>query len=76
MNDYYQRPDGEYFADQVEKPIPTENSWHDLSMVQLIDVKTQLEGKLWAFRNNPQISTVLKRSVARITEMISSAARQ
>jgi hypothetical protein len=76
MNDYYTRPDGEYFADQVEKPIPPESTWHDLSLVQLIDVKTQLESKLWDFRNNPQIATVLKRTVARITEMISSAARQ
>ena len=75
MNEYYQRPDGEYFADQGEKVIPPEGSWGDMSMMQLIDVKNQLEAKLWVFRNNPQISTVLKRSVAKITVMITAAAR-
>jgi hypothetical protein len=75
MSDYYERPDGEYFADRVEKSIPAESTWGELSMMQLIDVKNQLEDKLWVFRNNPQIATVLKRSVAKITGMIAAAAK-
>jgi hypothetical protein len=75
MSDYYERQDGEYFVDRVEKSIPAESTWGELSMMQLIDVKNQLEDKLWVFRNNPQIATVLKRSVAKITGMIAAAAK-
>jgi hypothetical protein len=75
MSDYHSRPDGEYFVDRVEKPIAAESSWGELSMMQLIDTKSQLEGKLWVFRNNPQIATVLKRSIAKITGMIAAASK-
>lgn len=75
MSDYHSRPDGEYHVDQVEKPIPAESTWGEMSFSQLIDVKNQLEEKLWQFRNNAQIGTVLKRSVLKITELIAIAVK-
>lgn len=64
-------PDGEYFADQAETPIPPKHTWEDLTTGQLIDVKSQLEEKLWAFGNNPTIAKVLRHSVDQITALIS-----
>jgi len=69
------RPDGEYFADEpVETPIPPKNTWGDLTTGQLIDVKSQLEEKLWAFGSNPVISRPLREGVNLLEALISSRA--
>ena len=62
----------ERFADQAEKPIPAQDTWDQLTVSQLIDVKMQLEDKLWNFQKVPQISLVLRRSIDQITRMIAS----
>lgn len=73
---YHLQPDGERFVDQQsEKSIPPQDTWVNLSVNQLIDVKSQLEEKAWTFRNNPQILTVLKQSVAKVTLLIAAAAK-
>lgn len=65
-------PDGERFVDEAEKPIPPKHTWDELTNVQLIDVKAQLQEKLWAFGNNPTISKVLQQGIAQLEAMISS----
>lgn len=62
----------ERFADQAEKLIPTQDTWDQLTVSQLIDVKMQLEDKLWNFQKVSQISLVLRRSIDQITRMIAS----
>ena len=66
----------ERFVDEAEKQIPPANTWDTLSANQLIDVKIQLEDKLWGFRNQPQISTVLKQSIDRIQRLIAERSSQ
>lgn len=69
------RPDGEYFADEpVQTPIPPKNTWPDLTTSQLIDVKNQLEEKLWAFGNNSVIAKPLREGISQLEQMISSRA--
>ena len=62
----------ERFVDQAEKPIPPQDTWDELTVNQLIDVKTQLENKLWHFQKVPQIALVLRRSLDHITKLIAS----
>jgi len=62
----------ERFVDEAEKPIPPMNTWDTLSINQLIDVKNQLEDKLWTFRAQPVIAGTLKRSIDSITKLIAA----
>ena len=64
-------PDGEYFADVPQNPIPTKDTWQNLSVKELYEVKSQLETKLYDFYSNPVISRVLTQSVSEISELIS-----
>ena len=63
--------EGEFFVDEAEKPIPPKNTWEDMTVVQLIDVKVQLQDKLYTFYNNPPIARVLKQSIAQLEALIS-----
>ncbi len=63
--------DGERFADETETPIPPRNTWDELTTSQLIDLKAQLQDKLWAFGNNPTIAKVLQSGVQHLETMIS-----
>lgn len=72
MND--ERPDGEYYTDQAEKPIPPKHTWDQLTTTELIDVKGQLQEKLWAFGKNPVISKTLQSGIAQLDGLISSRA--
>lgn len=76
MNEYYNKPDGEYFADDVQKPIPAQSTWGDLSAPQLLEVKSTLQTKLWQFRNQPQIANTLKQSIAKLDALIAASIRQ
>lgn len=67
--------EGERFADEAEKPIPPRNTWEDMSISEMIDVKNQLEEKLYAFGGNPTIAKVLRQGVDHITALISSNGR-
>lgn len=62
----------ERFVDQSEKSIPSQDTWDQLTVSQLIDVKAQLDEKLWQFQRVPQIAIVLRRSIATITKLIDS----
>ncbi len=62
----------ERFVDEAETPIPPQDTWDQLTVNQLIDVKTQLENKLWHFQKVPQMATVLRRSIDLITKQIAS----
>lgn len=63
----------ERFVDEAEKPIPPQDTWDQLTINQLLDVKTQLEDKLWNFQRAPQIAVVLRRSIDSITKLIASS---
>lgn len=68
--------ESERFVDEaIEKPIPPKHLWNELTPNELIDVKNQLEEKLWAFGNNPTIAKALRSGIAEITAMISSHAK-
>jgi len=67
--------ESERFVDEAEKPIPPKNTWDQLSMNELIDVKLQLEQKLWAFGNNPAIAKALRQGIEQITGMILAGGR-
>lgn len=67
-----QQPDGERFVDEAEHPIPPKDTWDELPTGQLIDIKTQLEDKLWSFSKNPVIAPVLKQGIKEITALIAS----
>ena len=67
--------EGERFVDQAEKPIPSKDTWHTLSINEMIDVKSQLEEKLWSFGGNPVIAKVLRQGVEQITALISAHGR-
>ena len=62
----------ERFVDQAEKSIPSQDTWDQLTVSQLIDVKAQLDEKLWQFQRTPQIALVLRRSIDTITKLIAS----
>lgn len=62
----------ERFVDQVEKPIPPQGTWNDLSVNQLIDLKVQLQSKAWTFRTTPSILKVLNTSIDTLEKMISA----
>jgi hypothetical protein len=64
-------PDGEYFVDVQTNPIPHVNTWHDLSINQLIDLKTQLQSKLFDFRSNAVIAQALQQNLQRLELLIS-----
>jgi hypothetical protein len=70
MND--DRPDGEQFVDEAEKPIPPRDTWDELTTNQLIDLKLLMEEKLWTFGKNPTITRVLRPAVAQLEQMIAS----
>ena len=67
--------ENERFADEDVKPIPPKNTWDQLSTNELIDVKSQLEEKLWAFGSNPAIAKALRLGIDQITALISLPGR-
>lgn len=64
-------PDGEYFVDVQTNSIPHVNTWHDLSINQLIDLKTQLQTKLFDFGSNAVIAQALQQNLQRLELLIS-----
>ena len=63
--------EGERFLDEDEKPIPPKHTWEELTTNQLIDVKLQLEDKLWAFSKNALIAKTLREGIDQLTLLIS-----
>lgn len=72
MNNYFARPDGEYFADQGTKTIPAQDTWENMSVNQLLDVQSQLYDKIWAFSSNPAIRPRLEQALAKLQALISA----
>jgi hypothetical protein len=70
-NNYFDRPDGETFADVPTKPIPPADTWHTLSVNQLVEVQVLLQTRAWEFRNNPAIAKALNMSLQNIQAMVS-----
>ena len=69
--------DTERFVDSWgEKPIPPKDTWDNLSVPQLFEVRTQLQDKLWAFQSTPHIANVLKQSIQFITQLIEQRSLQ
>lgn len=63
--------DGEYFVDVPRNPIPHADTWKDMSINQLIDLKTMLQSKLYEFASNKVIAQSLQQSVQRVELLIS-----
>ena len=63
--------DGERFLDEAETPIPPRETWGDMSVMELISVKAQLEDKLWSFGNKPTIARVLQQGINQLDALIS-----
>ena len=68
---YHARPDGEYYADESQKPIPPRDTWDNLSINQLLDVQTQLHDKLLVYRTHPTIAPQLNTSLQYVQALIS-----
>jgi hypothetical protein len=64
--------EGESFVDEARQPIPPANTWDELTVNQLIELKGQLEEKRWAFAKNAVIAKALDEGLAKITLLISS----
>jgi hypothetical protein len=62
----------ERFVDEAVKPIPPKDTWEELTVNELIDVKLLLEDKLWSFASNPVIAPVLKQGIKELTALIAS----
>ena len=60
----------EYFVDQVEKPIPSQDKWPELSVSELIDVKNQIADKMYSFQGQAVIQKVLAEAYKRISAML------
>lgn len=71
MNDYFDRPDGEYFVDKATNPVPNADLWETLSVNQLIEAKNTLTNRFFAFQNKPEIAKALTQSIARLDALIS-----
>lgn len=61
----------ERFVDQAETLIAPQNTWSELTYSQLLDTKTQILNKAWAFRSHPVISKVLNASLATLDKLLS-----
>lgn len=63
---------GEFFVDEAQSPIPTRDTWGDMSFQQLLELKMQLEEKAWTFAKNPIISRTLTSALDDLQKMIDS----
>jgi len=70
MDTGLQPGEGEFFLDQAQKPIPPRDTWHQLTTNELIDVKSQLQEKAWAFAKNPAISKALVEGLQKLELML------
>lgn len=63
---------GENFVDELRRdaPIPPSTTWDELTTNQLIDLKAQLEDKLWTFAKNPVMSRTLKEGVRKVSVLL------
>ena len=64
--------EGEYFVDVAENPIPSKNTWSELSFQQLLELQLQLEDKAWAFAKNPTISKTLNEALGELRALIAT----
>jgi hypothetical protein len=76
MSNYFDRPDGETFVDTATKPIPPADTWHTMSVNQLLEVQIHLQSRAWEFRNNPPIVAALNLSVARLEGLMAQKLRE
>lgn len=65
-------PDGEYFVDEVPKSIPTRDTWDNLSVRELYEVKSALETKFFEHPANGTIAKQLSVAIDTVTQLISS----
>lgn len=64
--------EGEFFTDEAQKPIPSRDTWGELSFQQLTDLQIQLEDKAWTFSKNPVISKTLGQALEELRALIAS----
>lgn len=71
-------PDGERFVDSWSEKgtIPSVETWADMQINQLFEVRSQLEDKIWTFRNNPSMSNPLNQSLMKVNALISQRLSQ
>jgi hypothetical protein len=71
MNNYYDKPDGEVFADVPTKQIASADTWENLSVNQLLEVQSELQLRMWEFRAHPLIPKALQSSLLKLQALIS-----
>ena len=59
------------WVDETTKPIPTADTWDNLSINQLLEVQIQLQERQFQFRNNEAIKKALTPAIARLEHLIS-----
>lgn len=60
------------FVDEAEKIIAPRNTWHELTVSQLIEVQVQLENNRYAFAKNPAIAKSLDSGIMELQSLIAS----
>lgn len=58
------------WVDQAVKPIPTADTWENLSVNQLLETQSMLQDKAFAFKNNEAITRALKPALAQLEALI------
>jgi hypothetical protein len=65
-------PDGEYFVDVPRNSyIAPADTWDQLSVNQLIEVKNNLTDKFFSFQSNPAVAKPLAAAIQRVDALIS-----
>jgi hypothetical protein len=63
--------DGEYFVDVPKNPIPPADTWNELSVNQLIDVKNSMTTRMFQYHNHPAMLKPLQAAIAKLDALIS-----
>jgi hypothetical protein len=70
MNTYADRPDGEFFADAPQQPVPPADTWEGLSINQLIDAKNALTTRAFQYQHNSVVLKSLHAGIQRLDALI------
>ena len=60
----------ERFVDEERIPIPRADTWHELTIHQLYEIRAMLQDKQFFFRQQPVIQKALVDSLKRLDDLI------
>ncbi|MBT9137762.1 MAG: hypothetical protein DDT31_00301 [Syntrophomonadaceae bacterium] len=70
MQDYFERPDGEVFADIPTKSIPPADTWHTLPANQLLEIQTTLTSMFWELGNSSTLAPAFSAAIQRLQTLL------